>query len=69
MMTLGEGQVCPYGVNCPYNVNALGEPCHGTMASRKNTFTCDYVINGKIIEDGSPRIPGDKTGRMKVIMG
>ena len=68
MMTLGEGQVCPYGSHCPYNVNAVGEPCHGTLSTRKNDFICDYVVNGKIIETGTPRLSGDKTGRMKVIM-
>lgn len=68
MMILKEKELCPHSCRCPYNINALGEPCHGTMLSRTNEFICDYVVNGQIITDGSPRIPGDKTGRMKVIM-
>lgn len=65
MLILQEGEICPYGNRCPYNTD---KTCHGALPSRGNIFNCDYVQNGQIIETGSPRLTGDKTGRMKVIM-
>lgn len=66
MLILEAGEVCPYGHRCPHNVNAIGTPCHGTLSSRSNKFTCDLVENG-VIKDGF-RVPGDQTGKMKVII-
>ena len=67
MMILKEGEVCPHSANCPYNQNSYG-PCYGTLASRPNVFECEYVINGQIVVTDGVRLPGDKTGKMKVIM-
>lgn len=69
MMILKEGQTCPYALECPYNKPySVSGPCHGTLLSRKNEFTCDYVVNGQIVEGGKPLIPGDKTGKMRIIL-
>ena len=67
MMILEAGKTCPLANECPYRESRYGGPCHGTLNSRKTQFKCDYVVNGKIVE-GAPRIPGDQTGRMKVIL-
>lgn len=66
MLILEAGEVCPYSARCPYN-NGMS-PCYGTMSTRKNRFECKYVKDGKIIKDSGGRIPGDKTGKMKIIM-
>jgi len=66
MMLLEVGQACHLSSQCPYHVGAAG-PCHGASANRPHEFQCDYVINGKIVEGGI-KIPGDQTGKMKVIM-
>jgi hypothetical protein len=68
MMILEAGCVCPYKNKCPHGLTTIGEPCHGTLSTRKNTFTCTFVVNGNLITDNSNRLPGDQTGRMKVIM-
>lgn len=68
MLVLESKEVCPYSAGCPYSTDAMGNPCYGTLSSRNNKFVCNYVENGQIIKDASPRIPGDKTGSMKVIM-
>jgi hypothetical protein len=68
MLVLKEGEVCPYSARCPYRINALGDPCHGTLSTRNNTFTCEFVVGGEI-KEGQTRVPGDKTGKMKVILG
>lgn len=67
-MILEAGQICPHKNVCPYATTTVGEPCHGTFSERQNRFTCDFVINGKVVTDVGTRLPGDKTGRMKVIM-
>jgi hypothetical protein len=68
MLILEAGEVCPFGNRCPYNSNGLTGPCQGTLSSRQNKFTCEYVQNGKIVEGGSTRLSDDKTGNMKIIM-
>jgi len=65
MMILKENEVCPLASQCPYNST---DSCYGAKTNRGSKFTCDYVENGKILEGQSIRMPGDKTGRMKVIM-
>lgn len=66
MMLLEAGEVCKLSNNCPYHTGPSG-PCHGTFAHRQNKFQCKYVINGQIVE-GGVKIPGDQTGKMKVIL-
>jgi hypothetical protein len=68
MLVLEAGEICPYSSRCPYNNTSQFGPCHGTLSTRSNTFTCSYVKDGKISEGQSPRLPGDKTGRMNIIM-
>ena len=65
-MLLEVGEVCKHAQICPYH-NASSNPCYGTFHTRENTFQCDHVVNGKIVE-GGVTIPGDQTGKMKVIM-
>ena len=66
MLILEAGEICPYGMRCPYNNS--GAPCHGTLSSRMNRFECKFVKDGKILKDAGTRIPGDRTGNMKIIM-
>jgi len=66
MIVLQEKEMCSLSGSCPYNKDSN---CQGAKSDRKNVFTCDYVTNGKITEDGSVRNANDKTGRMQVIMG
>lgn len=70
MLILEAGEICPFANRCPHsNSTITNEPCYGTIPSRNNRFTCEYVQNGQLITDGTtPRIPGDKTGKMKIIM-
>lgn len=69
MMILEAGEICPHKNSCPYNVNSMsGKPCYGTLLTRKNTFHCEFVVNGQIIHDAGIRLPGDITGKMKVIL-
>lgn len=68
MMILEIGQICPYKNTCPHGVTTMGVPCHGTWATRPNKFFCNYVIDGKIVDNMGSRLPGDKTGQMKIIM-
>lgn len=63
-MILKENQVCHLAQNCPYNRN---NECYGAKPNRPTEFTCDFVVNGKIL-DGGQRIPGDQTGKMKLIV-
>ena len=63
MLILKEGQVCPFSQSCPYNDM---NQCWGAKPNRPNTFTCEYVVNGKILEGGF-RLPSDKTGKMKIL--
>lgn len=65
MIIIKEYEACPYANRCKYNHN---HTCVGANTSRTNDFVCDYVVNGKIIEGQPIRLPGDKTGKMKVIM-
>jgi hypothetical protein len=65
MMILKENEVCPFSKQCPYNINF---DCFGSIPNRKTVFTCNYVKNGKILEGQGIRLPGDKTGNMRVIM-
>lgn len=68
MLVLEAGKVCPYGNNCPYNNNSvISTPCLGTIPTRKTKFECAFVVNGKVIKDAGARIPGDQTGKMKII--
>lgn len=64
MLVLKEGQVCPFAAQCTYNQNGQ---CWGAKPNRNLEFCCEYVVNGKILEGGL-RIPGDQTGKMKVIL-
>ena len=68
MMILESGEVCPYANTCQFALITVGEPCHGILSTRQNKFTCTFVVNGEINPGNESRIPGDKTGRMKVIM-
>ena len=68
MLILEVGEVCPYATSCPHNNNSMiTTPCFGTLLDRKSRYECKFVVNGKILKDGS-RIPGDQTGKMKIIM-
>ena len=68
MMILESGQVCPYANKCQFSLTTIGEPCRGVLPSRKTKFTCTFVVDGEIVPGNESRIPGDQTGRMKVIM-
>lgn len=65
-LTLLKNEVCHLSGACPYNQDSS---CNGAQSNRERTFTCDYVVNGKITESGSIRNENDQTGRMKVILG
>jgi hypothetical protein len=68
MLVLEAGEVCPHAATCPHNNNSvINTPCFGTVSSRKCKFECHFVVNGQIRKEGS-RVPGDQTGKMKVIM-
>lgn len=64
MLVLKVGRICPFAAQCKYNQNGQ---CWGAKPNRDYEFSCEYVVNGQILEGGS-RIPGDKTGKMKVIL-
>lgn len=66
MMLLEANEVCKLSQTCQYNTGSAG-PCYGAMINRPNRFECKYVINGQIVE-GGVIIPGDQTGKMKVIL-
>lgn len=69
MLVLEAGQICPYGNSCPYNNNNVrASICQGTLKSRNNKFTCEFVVNGQLIKDMGVRLPEDKTGKMKIII-
>ena len=65
MIILKENEICPYVNICPYNEY---NQCNGVNPNRTGIFTCDYVIDGKIISGQLDRLSEDKTGKMKVIM-
>lgn len=67
MLILKQGETCPLSSQCPYSDPQFSGPCQGTLKERKTTFRCSYVVDGKITK-GAPRVPGDKTGQMKVIL-
>lgn len=69
MLILEAGEVCPYANRCPHN-NCVVNPnscCFGALKDRKTQFTCEFVKDGKIAENKT-RIPGDQTGKMRVLM-
>jgi hypothetical protein len=67
-MILEAGEVCKVS-NCPYNSGScLTGTCYGARPDRDTTFTCEYVVNGKLLTDFGFRNAQDKTGKMKVIM-
>ena len=69
MLILKEGQVCIYASQCPYNHNGgVAGTCQGSNPNRNTIFTCEFVVNGKIIENAGVRNPHDQTGKMKIIM-
>ena len=68
MMILEKGEMCPYSSQCPHNNNNLSMSCFGANPNRDNKFTCEFVVNGQILNNGNTRLPGDKTGKMKIIM-
>jgi len=65
MLSLKENQVCPHSSKCPYN--KLNQ-CYGANSTRSWEFKCEWVVHGRIVEGQGVRLPGDKTGQMKVIM-
>jgi len=67
-MILEAGQICPHSSRCPHALTTIKEPCRGTLSTRNNTFTCSFVVNGELLTNSGTRIPGDQTGKMKVIM-
>lgn len=69
MMILEVGQVCPYSITCPHNNNHVySKPCYGSISGRLTKFHCEFVVNGNIAVENKGRIPGDLTGKMKVII-
>jgi hypothetical protein len=69
MLILEAGEVCPHAATCPYNNNSvITTPCFGSLSSRKTKFECKFVVNGRVLKDAGTRIPGDQTGKMKVII-
>lgn len=64
MMILKEYQQCQLRNNCPYN---KFNECFGARVNRPTEFICEFVVNGKIL-NGGQRLPGDKTGKMKLIV-
>jgi len=68
-MILEKGKVCPYAEICPYNRSLTGdEKCYGARPDRDTEFICEFVVDGKIVENAGVRLPQDKTGKMKVLM-
>lgn len=72
MLVLQPGEVCPYSLRCPYVKRGItsGHPyqCRGMDPNRNYVFTCKFVKENGVIEDGYMRTPEDKTGKMKIIM-
>lgn len=65
-MIFESGQACHFGNICKMNDGTFG-PCWGTRSDRNNTFTCEYIENGKLKTEVGFRNPLDQTGKMKVI--
>jgi hypothetical protein len=65
MLVLRENEICPYYNKCPYNNS---NECNGARINRPHIFTCEYVVDGKILENKPSRLPHDLTGKMKIIM-
>lgn len=65
MLILEANEICPYSQTCQYNNS---HSCFGATSNRGVKFECEYVIDGKIIENQQPRLILDKTGKMRVIM-
>jgi hypothetical protein len=69
MMILEAGEVCPYGRRCPHNNGTMSSTvCYGTISTRPHKFECKFVVNGQILTDSGTITPGDKTGKMRVIL-
>ena len=62
-MILEAGEVCRFGDTCPQR-----DLCQGLIKSRPNSFVCEYVQNGILVENPGFRNPLDQTGKMKIIM-
>jgi len=68
-MILEKNKVCPYANSCSYNKNMIGnEICYGARSNRDTEFICEYVVNGKIVENAGIRLPQDKTGKLKILV-
>jgi hypothetical protein len=68
-MILEKGKVCPYAKSCPYNISLTGEAnCFGARENRDTEFICEFVVDGKIVENVGARLPQDKTGKMKILV-
>lgn len=64
MLILESKQKCPHSFMCPHNQDGQ---CFGANPEREHRFTCEYVgENGQINEHGF-RLPGDLTGKMRII--
>jgi len=63
MLNLKPGEGCSYTESCSYSGN-----CQGTQSTRKTSFTCNFVSDTGIIEEGKFRNKLDQTGKMQVIM-
>ena len=62
-MILKENETCPYSNNCVYNQSA---GCYGARSDRSNKYTCSVVDTRET--GGAFKAPGDKTGKMQVII-
>jgi len=70
VMILEKNKVCPYAGRCPYNeTTSSSNNCYGARSDRDTEFICEFVVNGKIVENAGTRLSQDKTGKMKVITG
>lgn len=64
-LILKEREICPHSRQCKYNRDGH---CYGSKPGRETVFTCEFVVNGKIIDDGYVRNPKDVTGKMEVLV-
>ena len=67
-MILKENEACRFASKCKYNSGGISGTCQGANPNRKTVFTCEFVVNGKIIENAGFRNSLDQTGKMKIIM-
>ena len=69
VMVLEKYKVCPYAQKCPYNTGTIeGEKCWGARQGRDTEFFCEFVVDGKIVENIGTRLTQDKTGKMKILV-